>query len=299
MIHHHHATPVPPSRVVVLGASGFVGGDLVRHLKTQGIPTVACSSRSLNLERPEAVEALREQVREDDALVFVSALTPDRGKDVRTLMRNLTMGQHVAAFLEKSRCGHAVYLSSDAVYDDAANPVRETSSCNPAGFHGLMHLVRERMLAPAAQQQKTPFLILRPSLLYGRADTHNGYGPNRFLRTAAQEGKITLFGQGEEQRDHVYIEDVSRLIGLSLAHRSAGVLDIATGESASFQEVAQTVARALRVDVRIECLPRSTPITHRHFDITLTRKAFPAFRYTALAAGIANCLKESAAAHAA
>jgi nucleoside-diphosphate-sugar epimerase len=287
MIRHLQTSPTQPSRVVVLGASGFVGKDLLGHLGTLGVKALGLSSRDLDLTRPDAVDRLGQTVASGDALVFVSALTPDKGKDVRTLMRNLSMGEHVAAFLERSACAHVVYISSDAVYDDAANPVRETSPCGPSGFHGLMHLTREKMLALAVQKSKVPYLILRPTLLYGAGDTHNGYGPNRFLRTARADRKITLFGNGEEKRDHVHIDDVSRLIGLCLTHRSEGVLNVATGTAHSFHEVAQAAAALCGHGVKIECLPRATPITHRHFDVTATVKAFPSFRYAPLAEGLA------------
>src|SRR2546428_337223 len=77
-----------------------------------------------------------------------------------------------------------VYVGTDAVYDDDTNPVRESSPCQPSSFHGTMHLARERMLIETLRPARTPLAMLRPSLLYGPGDTHNGYGPNRFVRSA-------------------------------------------------------------------------------------------------------------------
>jgi len=291
VIEHHLVAPESPSRVVVLGASGFVGKNLVSHLADLGIATVPLSSTEIDLCTPESVTALQRVIREDDALVLVSAITPDKGKDIRTLMKNLKMGEHVSTFLEQSACSHVVYISSDAVYEDGANPVRETSCCSPASFHGLMHLARERMLAYALGKSGVPYIFLRPCALYGADDTHNSYGPNRFLRTARKEGIITLFGNGEEKRDHVYIKDFSRLIGLCLMHRSEGILNVATGRSISFFDLAQMVNGLCENEVQIECLPRGMPITHRHFDIALTLRAFPSFQYTPLQTGLSETLE--------
>lgn len=283
--------PAPPARVVVLGGTGFVGQALVRHLAWLGISTVSLSTAEVDLTDPKSVSALHEAADDGDAVVFVSAITPDRGRDIRTLMKNLTMAEHVSAFLAQSACAQVVYVGSDAVYEDDATPVRETSCTSPSSFHGLMHLGRERMLAHVVRDSAMPLLVLRPSLLYGPDDTHNGYGPNRFLRTARQEGKITLFGNGEEKRDHVHVEDLVRLVGLGLLHRTEGTFNVATGESHSFFQVAQIIADNLDRKVDIECLPRQAPITHRHFDISRTRKAFPTFGYTRLETGLTEIIE--------
>lgn len=292
MIRHLEPEATHPRRVAVLGATGFVGQDLVRHLKASEIESVALSSADIDLTKPGSVEELRDIVRENDSLVVVSAITPDKGRDAGTLMRNLSMGQHVGAFLEEAKCSHLVYISSDAVYADNANPVRETSCCDPSSFHGLMHLVRERIFAAAVEKTGVPYVILRPCAVYGANDTHNSYGPNRSLRTALKEHKIKLFGRGEEKRDHIYVKDLSRLIALCLLHRSWGTLNIATGDSISFFDLAEMIARLCGEDVEIEGSPRANPVTHRHFDITAIYRAFPEFEVTSLESGIAETLEE-------
>ena len=71
---------------------------------------------------------------------------------------------------------------------------------------------------PLASEVKAPLAILRPTLIYGEKDPHNGYGPNQFRRKANKGEAITLFGEGEERRDHVAIDDVrgmrQRLVGV-------------------------------------------------------------------------------------
>ena len=84
--------------------------------------------------------------------------------------------------------------------------------------------------------------ILRCTLVCSADDTHNSYGPNRFRRQAAKDGKITLGGEGKETRDHVSADDVAELVRLVLVHRSAGLLNAVSGRSRSFAEVAHIVA---------------------------------------------------------
>jgi nucleoside-diphosphate-sugar epimerase len=293
LIRHQHAAPQAPCRVVVLGSTGFVASHLIAKLNSLGAETLALPAGGCDLRDRASVAILRAQVRPDDALVFVAALTPDRGRDIRTLMTNLAMGENVCAFLEEAPCSHVVSISSDAVYADDCNPVLETSPCDPSTNHGLMHLVRERMLGQTLSKSKCPLLILRPSLLFGVGDTHNSYGPNRFIRTALAEKRITLFGAGEEMRDHVWIDDLCRLTALGLWNRSAGVLNVATGRSTSFGDIARMVAQCAGGGVEVVETPRQNPVTHRHFDTAETLRSFPTFAYTPLDEAIGRVLSSA------
>jgi len=288
MIKHHRPSPAHPKRVVILGASGFVARDLARHLAEPGIETITVGSASVDLLSPESVAQLRSVIRAEDSLVITSALTPEKGKDERTFMKNLTMVAHICALFENARCAHVVYLSSDAVYDDSTALVSETTPRTGLGLYGLMHAAREEMLRFASNNAKIPLCVVRPCAIYGAGDTHNSYGPNRFMRTAIRDRKITLFGNGEERRDHIYIKDTSRFLALCLEHQTEGAVNIVTGNAVSFYELAQRIIRLCPHQVQLECLPRATPITHRHFDTSLRLKEFPSFHCTPLEVGLAE-----------
>ncbi len=286
-----HSSPVRkmPSRVVIIGAGGFVGGAIGARLAADKVPVLGLTRHELDLLKPEVSTTLQRSLRADDSVVFVSALAPTRNNAM--LIDNLRMAEAVCAALVAQPVAHVVYISSDAVYSDDANPVTERSCRQPSSLHGVMHLAREIMLSAAL---KLPLAILRPTLIYGAKDPHNGYGPNRFRRLAAKGEAITLFGEGDEKRDHVHVDDVAALAGAVLHHRSNGTLNIATGRSVSFREVAEMIAALSGRSVEMRGTPRQNPITHRHFDITDCLKAFPEFHYIPLRDGLARAAKESA-----
>jgi nucleoside-diphosphate-sugar epimerase len=281
MLEHLEPRPVPPSRVVVLGATGFVGRAICGSLAERGLPHLALGSKDLDLCVPEAGEQLATRLEPGDALVLISARAPCR--DAAGLIENVEMVRSVCSAAAASELAHLVYVSSDAVYADDESRVAEDSPAAPGSLHGAMHLAREISLGSALD---VPLAILRPSLLYGVDDPHNGYGPNRFRRTARADGRIDLFGEGEEQRDHVLVDDVGEIAARVLLQRSRGVLNVATGHSASFREVATQVAALVDRPVEIEGSPRRNPITHRHFDTTALVRAFPDLRPTPLAEGL-------------
>lgn len=292
-VEHHSLEPCDPRCVAVLGAGGFVGSDLMASLTADEVSGIPSLSTDVDLLSSQSVALITKRFEDADALVFVAALTPDKGKDITTFMNNLVMCQHLCRSLDSlENLRHVVYISSDAVYAEDANPLSESSPCNPGSFHGMMHLARELMLSESLKELSVPLLVLRPSLLYGASDTHNGYGPNRFARNLFSGEPVKLFGKGEEKRDHVYIRDLTELVREGLRHRSSGVLNVATGTSYSFLEVVEMIASEAGQELVVENLPRSGGITHCHFDVTEMRRAFPKFRSTFLSAGIAATLED-------
>jgi UDP-glucose 4-epimerase len=272
-----------PERVVLLGARGFIGSELARQLNAQSIPNLTVSSQQLDLTAAQAAPALARLLRPTDAVVMLAALTPDKGRDTATLVRNITMMQSVCTALSQTGCAHFVYFSSDAVYDSAISRVSEDTPAAPQDLYGVMHLARECM---ARSFGGGPVLVLRPTLVYGYQDSHNAYGPNRFSRAAKDSGRITLFGGGEETRDHIAVEDVAALTIRCLLTQRNGILNVATGVSTTFHAVANLVATNSARPVEVVGTPRANPITHRHYDITRLIKAFPDFRSVALADGV-------------
>jgi len=285
MLRHNNKTPALPNRTVVLGSRGFVGSAIIRKLGTAQL--VGFGREELDLLTDKVGERLSSLLRPDDALVIVSAIAPC--KTYGNMLDNIRMMASVCDALSRRPVAHLVYISSDAVYADLPVPLTESSPAAPGSMHGAMHLAREQMLIAAAGS--VPLAILRPTLIYGAHDPHNGYGPNKFRRQANRGEDIVLFGDGEEQRDHVDVDDLAQIVRLVLEHRSSGILNVATGNASSFKMLAECVVALSPRKVVIKGSPRRGPMPHngyRPFDPAATYAAFPGFEYTKLGAGLAR-----------
>lgn len=271
---------------MVIGAGGFVGGAVVTRLKRQGANVLAVSRQDVDLLAPNAAKTLRALLQPDDAIVAAAARAPC--KDTAMLIDNMIITKAILDALTGMPVSHIINISSDAVYPDEPLPLTEQIPAAPTTYHGVMHLAREIAFS---NEVKAPLAILRPSLLYGADDPHNGYGPNRFRRQANAGEEIVLFGEGEERRDHVLIDDVADLVARVLARRSRGILNIATGTVHSFRSIAEKAVDLATRKVSISSRPRQGPMPHngyRPFDIAATRAAFPDFAYTPLFEGMAK-----------
>ncbi|PIR26678.1 MAG: NAD-dependent dehydratase [Deltaproteobacteria bacterium CG_4_10_14_0_2_um_filter_43_8] len=285
MLKNNLSSQILPERVVIIGAGGFVGSAITKSFRRRNAQVVALVRKDIDLLAENAVEQLKLMLRKNDALVVISAQAPT--KNSAMLIDNLRMMAVVCDALSSNPVEHVTYISSDAVYADASTPLNETSCAQPTSLHGVMHLARETMLADA---YKGSLCILRPTLIYGANDPHNGYGPNRFRRLAHQGEDIILFGEGEERRDHVYIDDVAEIATKCICSRSEGVLNIATGELISFWDLAKKVIAISSKSVEIITTPRVGLMPHggyRAFDVALTTQVFPDFNYTPLDIGLA------------
>jgi nucleoside-diphosphate-sugar epimerase len=286
MLTHLLSPGEKPRRAVVLGAAGFVGSAALRHLKAAGIETLGLSRGDVDLASPGGADALKKRLMQGDALVFASARAPCR--DAAMLVENVRMAGAVCAAIKEAEVAHLVYVSSDAVYKDSADALSEASCAEPGSPHGAMHLAREVLLR---SEFAGPFAILRPTLIYGLHDPHNGYGPNRFRRLASAGADIVLFGNGEERRDHVHVEDVAELLSRIVQRGSTGILNAVSGDVASFREIAEFTVAQFSPQVSIIGSPRKGPMPHnglRPFDAAEIVRAFPDFHMTQWRDGIAS-----------
>ena len=202
----------PYKRVIILGSTGFLGRILERSLREERIDVLGYGSTGLDLRRPEMLEKLK-VADKDTALVFASALTPRKGVSLENFSANVAMCVNVARYLENHPVGLCVYISSDAVYPFSHNPVTEESPIEPASLYALSKYCGERVFDQVATATGMPLLVLRLTALFGAGDTSNSYGPNQFIRSVLEKETVRLFGGGEEQRDHLYVEDAARLSG--------------------------------------------------------------------------------------
>jgi UDP-glucose 4-epimerase len=282
MLTHLNQQPSKPSRVVVLGANGFLGRYLVARLQAEGCKILAITRSDFDFSGVDAGAQLARRLTEGDTLVFLAAVTRERGRDVSALMQNLAMGQAVCEATAAVRVSHLVYVSSDAVYPFANEKVCEQTPSAPTDLYGVMHLAREIMLCQAL---RAPLAILRSTAIYGPGDTHNSYGPNRFIRDALQTGQISLFGNGEETRDHLYVNDAVEILWRAIAHHSTGMLNVASGHSITFRKLAEMVTE-ICPNTNVKSGPRKLPVTHRHFQIGNLKAAFPGIQLMDLLAGL-------------
>ena len=246
-------------RALVTGGAGFIGSHLVDvllaagdevtvvdHLRTEA-NLVAAKAGGARLVRGDVtdVQAMQSAFAEarPEAVYHLAAQI-----DVRRSVADPSTDAHqnvggTAAVLEAARSAGArrVILASTAgVYGDPpALPIAEGCEVAPLSPYGASKAAAESYLALFSRLYGVSTLALRMSNVYGpRQNPHGEAGVIAIFCAAAASGReVTIFGDGSQTRDFVYVEDVVR--GFAAAGRSdeQGAINLSTGVETSLLDL--------------------------------------------------------------
>ena len=266
------------NRVVILGSNSFIAKSLIKNLKKEKIKIKNISRNEVNFNNTSDCLKLKKILKENDIIFFVAAKAP--AKNYNMMMYNLKICKNIVNIVKYVNYSHFIYVSSDAVYKDSKKTLNENSIIEPDSYHGLMHFCREKIIM---NELKKNISIVRPTLVFGLNDPHNGYGPNLFLRQAQKLKLISLFGKGEEKRDHIFIDDVGDLIFKIIKYKIYGIINLTSGNTISFYEIAQIIKEKLNIEITYK--KRNGPMPHngyRAFNNKLKDKRIKNFKYTSI-----------------
>jgi UDP-glucose 4-epimerase len=246
-------------RAIVTGGAGFIGSHVAEALLARGDEVHVLDDLSTGRREnvPVGVELHLGDIREPDAafeavrpeLVFhlaaqasvtVSVAKPRLDADVNVLGT-------VAVLEAARRHGAQVVFASTggAIYGECDTPATEDWARRPLSPYGTSKLAGEEYLAAWNRLHGTRHVSLRYGNVYGpRQDPHGEAGVVAiFLRAIADGRQPTIFGDGSQERDYVYVGDVARAT-LAATSVDGGVLNVATGRATSVLELVEAMHRA-------------------------------------------------------
>ncbi|MCA8927259.1 MAG: NAD-dependent epimerase/dehydratase family protein [Alphaproteobacteria bacterium] len=191
-----------------------------------------------------------------------------------------------------------VYASSAAVYGDNADlPLSEIAIPRPMTSYGADKLGSEQQARVAGLVHTIPTAGFRFFNVYGpRQDPASPYSGviSIFAQRLASGNGITIFGDGQQTRDFVYVGDVvcHLIAGMKNAAVAAPVYNVCTGRATTVLTLANTIAELLQVepDIRFD-QPRPGDIRHSLGDPTAAKMALSVQAQVSLDQGLGSLLE--------
>lgn len=249
-------------RILILGHTGFIGSHLQKYF-LQLLPEIEVVGRSLptvDLTKEEEVFNLSGLFDLETAVIMCAAIKRQFGDNLNAFSQNLSMSINLCRLLEKCPVRRFVFFSSAAVYgEDIHNTdITEETSVYPTSYYGMAKYSSECLFSKViSQQSQSSLLILRPPLIYGPGDPGETYGPVKFIKAALNKEQITLWGDGRERRDFVFIGDIIKIVYRLTFHEYNGLINVASGKSYTFREAIEMVSRLIPDELKVTSRPRT------------------------------------------
>ena len=273
--------------VVVTGGAGFIGSNLVKSLCSEGYEVVVLDNFSYGGRRVEGskIRVVKGDIRDEgvvttalrdvDYVIHLAAIvgvTEAREDPLGAFDVNV---KGTLRLLEASRrlgVEKFVYASSVAVYGEPLYlPIDEAHPLNPKNVYGATKLAGEALVSAYGEEYGIPTVALRYFNVYGPNMRSGPYAGviSRFMESGLRGEPLTIFGDGSQTRDFVYVEDVVRATLRALGEGIRGVYNVGTGRSVTILELAELVMKVVGRKLKvIYGPPRPGDIKHSRADIS-------------------------------
>lgn len=263
-------------RILVTGGAGFIGSHVVDRYVAAGHEVLVVDNLSTGLRcnlnpaarfeemdvRDPALDRLFEEVQPEvvnhhAAQIDVRRSVEDPAFDAEV---NVIGGLNVLGCAKRHGVGRLIYASTGgAVYGEPQYlPADENHPVRPLSPYGISKLTFEHYVFQNGTTHGLDFVILRYPNVYGPRQNPKGEaGVNAVFIGQMMRGETpTIYGQGHECRDYVYVEDISEANVLALDKGTGGVFNLGWGKGNTVQELYDILADLL--DFKGE--PRRKPL---------------------------------------
>ena len=271
-------------KVLITGAAGFIGINLLKrfvHLNAKvvamdnfstGKPIETLSKMPIDVINADvSYRKVFENLPRDIDYIFhfgaPSSIILFNKDPVFALSSSICGLNNAFEFAKSVGAEKVVYPSSGSVYGTAPAPQSENGLTNPTNLYGITKLTCEKIAM--WNFDSVPSVGLRIFAGFGPGEEHKGdYASvvTIFLNCIQKNERPVIFGDGTQNRDFVYIDDVVDAI-VSSAERpiSNTVVNVGTGRNLKFNDVVQIINRLLGKRIA----PIYVPKPEKYFDYTL------------------------------
>lgn len=243
-------------KVLVTGGAGFIGSHICELLISSGIQTIIIDNLSRGIRRklPKGVTFYEMDIRSsslDDVFkiekpthVIHHAAQVNVHSSMSNPMEDASI--NIIGTLNLLECSvkygikKFIYASSSAVYGNSGDvSITEDYPLSPISNYGISKLTPEAYIKAYHLNQQLDYTILRYSNVYGPRQAESGEGGviSIFIKNYMNNEPITIFGDGNQTRDFIYVKDVARANLHSLYKGNNKTINISSNKKTSINSL--------------------------------------------------------------
>jgi ADP-L-glycero-D-manno-heptose 6-epimerase len=273
-------------RILVTGGAGFIGSNLANHLASAGHEVVVADDFSsahwsnligfpgevMTLDVSGDVSSLA-RLNPFKVIFHQASITDTTVLDQRKMMLNNVEGFRNILKLADDWQSQVIWAGSASVYGKGQAPNRESAAPGPLNVYAYSKLAMERLAEQYSGKLVGPVVGLRYFNVYGPGEDHKGRFASMIHQLAKQmrAGKRPrVFKAGEQRRDFVYVGDVVQANISAIEATRAGVFNVGSGKSWTFNQVVAELNRALKTNLAPEYFDNPFSFTQDWTEADLT-----------------------------
>lgn len=278
---------------LVTGGAGFIGTNLVRRLLREGgrVFVIDDLSSGFRSNVPSEVEFIEGDIADPkiwESLPSVNyiyhlgamvSVLESIQNPIRCEQVNVHSVLHLLDYARRCRAAKIVFASSAAIYGDAAEIQVESQYPDPKSPYGLSKLSGEYFLNMAWLNERIPYVALRMFNVFGPyqsiGSTYASVIPIFVNRVLSGEA-IQIYGDGEQTRDFIYVQQIVDYYIQSLSDQIVGIYNAGNNSNCSINELSRKIANLVgKLDQRIDFLdPRPGDIKRSLANIDRLKRDF-------------------------
>ena len=280
-------------KILVIGGAGFIGKHLVKFLLKNNQVLVydnlstGSDESMMSLVKKGArflkgdildFDVLCEFSKDVDVVIHLAAVADVNESVINPEITNKVNVDGTANVLQcciKNKVKKMIFASSAAVYGDSKeNSINEDGATNPQSPYGQSKLDAEKVIVKTCKENEIDHVIFRMFNVYGKGQNKQYAGViTKFLGSIRDDKRLVIYGDGEQTRDFVSVNDVTDAFECAIRADSSGTYNIASGESISIKELANMILDIYGKEIEIEYKSgRKEDIRYSNADITLAKQ---------------------------